>query len=145
MSHMLKWKKRKKEKIKLHSKFINNHHKTWKMYTYDNQWKWRIIKLQTVASYARQFSILDKSTWHWTERIILAREFILYISFSRSSKGASEFSEETRSTLLRITTSYNKQKKVSTWSLYYLDWPTTRRNSRELDQERQVIYGNNHN
>lgn len=69
------------------------------------------ISWHTVGSYAWQFSILDKSTWQRTEWIMLARELILCISFSSSSRADPEPSWDTRSILLRITTSYKKQKE----------------------------------
>jgi len=63
----------------------------------------------TLESYARQFNILDKSTWHRTEWMILARELILCISFSSSFKASPEPPKETKSTLLRMITSYKKE------------------------------------
>lgn len=68
------------------------------------------MKKLTVASYARRSSIMDKSTWQRTEVIILASELILRMSFSRSSRTTPESSEDTRSTLLRITISYRKRE-----------------------------------
>lgn len=73
------------------------------------------ISWQTLGSYAWQFSILDKSTWQRTEWIILARELISCISFSSSPRADPEPSLETRSILLRITTSYKKPPKKKTF------------------------------
>lgn len=66
----------------------------------------------TLESYARQFNILDKSTWHRTEWMILARELILCISFSSSFKSSPEPPKETKSTLLRMITSYKKKPNL---------------------------------
>lgn len=91
---------------------IQNQHmiycETWTKWKKDSMQNRRCGRL-TVASYARLFNMSDNSTWHRTEGMILARELILCMSVFNSDKISSESSGDTKSTLLRITTSYEEQ------------------------------------